>query len=150
MGEDQGKELPMPSHHAPEGVDDQTVTAVGKITEALETCERARGHLYAFHQLTGSADIKLGEALRELRDAGHAELAERMETDLLGRNVLAGRWTFQIVEDYDDNYWSVFRAFEKETRDQLMEGRRHVYEARLKQEERTVGRPGHEATPEEL
>jgi hypothetical protein len=144
------KELPLPSHQAPEGVDDQTVTAVGKITEALETCERARGHLYAFHQLTGSADLKLGEALRELRDAGHTELAERIETDLLGRNVLPGRWTFQIVEDYDDGYWSVFRAFEQEARDQLLEGRRHVYEARLKQSERSIGRRGHEATPDDL
>ncbi len=147
-GRDQ--ELPSPAHQAPAGVDDQTVTAVGKITEALETCERARGHLYAFHQLTGSADIKLGEALAELREAGHTELADRIETDLWGRNVLPGRWTFQIVEEYDDEYWSVFRAFEQEARDQLLDGRRHVYEARLKQQERTIGRPGHEATPDEL
>ncbi len=150
MGDGRDQELPSPSHQAPEGVDDQTVTAVGKITEALETCERARGHLYAFHQLTGSADIKLGDALRELREAGHPDLADRIESELLGRNVLPGRWTFQIVEDYDDGYWSVFRTFEQEARDQLLAGRRHVYEARLKQGERTIGRPGHEATPDEL
>jgi hypothetical protein len=29
-------------------------------------------------------------------------LADRVETDLIGRNVSAGRWTFQIVEDFDD------------------------------------------------
>ena len=28
--------------------------AVGLVTEALETTERARGHLYSFHQLTGN------------------------------------------------------------------------------------------------
>lgn len=150
MDANREKELPSAVHQAPPGVDDGTVAAVGKITEALETCERARGHLYAFHQLTGSADIKLGEALDELRSAGHTELATKISTELLGRNVLPGRWTFQIIEEYDDEYWSLFRAFEREARDQLLDGRRHVYEARMKQEERTIGLSGHEATPDEL
>ncbi len=92
------------------GMDDKTVEAVGKITEALETTERARGHLYSFHQLTGSADLQLGEGVDLLRQAGHTELADRIEHDLVGRNVIDGRWTFQVVEEYDDTYWSTFRA----------------------------------------
>src|SRR5690349_8080387 len=36
------------------GMDDQTIDALGKLSKALETTERARGHLYSFHQLTGS------------------------------------------------------------------------------------------------
>ena len=99
-------DLPDPDHRTPAGVDDATVEALGKLSEALETCERARGHLYSFHQLTGSADIELGDAVTALREAGHAELADRLESELIGRNVLAGRWTFQIVEEYDDTYWS--------------------------------------------
>ena len=97
-------------------MDDTTVDAVGKITEALETTERARVHLYSFHQLTGSADLQLGEACELLREAGHAELAERIERELVGRNVIEDRWTFQIIEDYDDGYWSQFRAFEQQAR----------------------------------
>ena len=144
-----GDDLPDPDHRTPSGVTDDTVAALGKLSEALETCERARGHLYEFHQLTGSADIGLGEAIDALREAGHTDIAERLEQDLLGRNVLNGRWTFQVIEDYDDNYWSLFRALEKSARDQLADGRRHLYEARLKQQERTAGRPGHEAAPAE-
>ena len=140
-------DLPDPDHRTPAGVDDATVEALGKLSEALETCERARGHLYEFHQLTGSADIELGEAVTALREAGHRAIADRLETELVGRNVLAGRWTFQIVEDYDDTYWSKFRELEKSARDELAEGRRHLYEARLKQDERTAGRSHHEATP---
>jgi len=140
-------DLPDPDHATPAEVSDATVAALGKLSEALETAERARGHLYSFHQLTGSTDIALGEAVELLRAAGHATQAEALERDLVGRNVLAGRWTFQIVEDYDDNYWSVFRAAEQQVRDELAAGRRHLYEARLKQAERTAGRPGHEATP---
>jgi hypothetical protein len=140
-------DLPDPDHRTPEGVDDATVGALGKLSEALETCERARGHLYSFHQLTGSADIELGEAVKALRAAGHTAFADKLDVELVGRNVLAGRWTFQIVEDYDDTYWSVFRSLEQEARDELADGRRHLYEARLKQAERTIGRRHHEATP---
>jgi hypothetical protein len=68
----------------------------------------------------------------------------------VGRNVTAGRWTFQIIEDYDDNYRSPFRSLEEAARGQLAQGRRHLFEARLKQSERTVGKQGHQAGPEEL
>ncbi|ORA24267.1 hypothetical protein BST12_05670 [Mycobacterium angelicum] len=39
----------------PDGVGEGPVQATGKISEALETIERARSHLYSFHQLTGCA-----------------------------------------------------------------------------------------------
>jgi len=140
-------EQDLPGRATPASVDDATVGALGQLSEALETCERARGHLYTFHQLTGSADIQLGGAVQALRDAGHEALAARIETELLGRNVIEGRWTFQIVEDYDDGYWSLFRELEQQARDELAGGARHLYEARLKESERTVGTPGHEAQP---
>ena len=138
---------PKQDHRVPDGLDEATVEAVGAITEALETTERARGHLYSFHQLTGSADLRLGEAVEQLREAGHAELAEEIERDLVGRNVLPGRWTFQVVEDYDDTYWSVFRQTERKVRDALTRGRRHLHEASMKEERRTHGHPHHTPRP---
>jgi hypothetical protein len=126
---------------------DATVEAVGRITEALETVERARGHLYSFHQLTGTADFQVGEAVDLLRDAGHEDLADRLERDLVGRNVIPGHWTFQIMEAYDDTYWSTFRALEKEARDSLTGGRRHLFEAGLKEQRRTHGQPAHTPGP---
>jgi hypothetical protein len=137
----------LPGRATPEGVSDATVEALGKLSEALETCERARGHLYGFHQLTGSADIQLGEAVTALREAGHCDIADRIDRELVGRNVVEGRWTFQIVEDYDDNYWSLFRDLERAVRDELAGGVRHLYEARMKESERSAGRPGHAAQP---
>src|SRR5687768_5509813 len=130
-------ELPDPEHHAPEQTSDATVDALGKLSEALETCERARGHLYSFHHLTGSADLQLGEAVEALRAAGHTAVADALDADLVGRNVIPGCWTFQIVEDYDDNYWSVFRRMEHAAREELAGGRRHLYEARMKERERS-------------
>lgn len=135
------------AHARPPGTSDDTVEAVGKVSEALEYVERARGHLYSFHQLMGHADLLLGEAAEALRDAGHAEIADRLTEDMVGRNVVHGRWTFQVVEEFDDDYWSRLREHEKRVRDELMGGRRHVFEAEMKEERRTKGRDGHEATP---
>jgi hypothetical protein len=131
----------------PAGVDDDTIAAVGKVSEALEYVERARGHLYSFHQLIGHADLTLGNACDELRAAGHGSVADRLADELVGRNVLHGRWTFQVVEEFDDLYWSEFRAQERRVRDELQAGVRHVFEATMKEERRTPGRMGHEARP---
>jgi hypothetical protein len=128
-------------------LDDDTVSALGKLSEALETVDQARGLLYGFHQLTGRADLLLQDAVAGFRDAGHTELADTLERDLVGRNVIADRWTFQIVEDFDANYWSTFRDLDQQARDQLAGGDRHVHEARMKQRERTAGHPRHEAGP---
>ena len=120
-------------------LDDATVEGLGTLSEALATVEQARGLLYGFHQLTGKADL--------LREAGATELADDLERDLVGRNVIADRWTFQIVEDYDANYWTTFRDFDARAREEFADGDRHVYEARMKQRERTQGHPRHEAGP---
>ncbi len=136
---------PDPEHQRPAGLDDLTVEALGKLSEALEVVERVRGHLYSVHQLTGTGDFMLDDAVDLFRRAGHQALAERIETELIGRNVIPGHWTFQIVEAYDDGYYADFRAVEKDARDELAEGRRHLYEAELKEKRRTDGRPGHEA-----
>jgi hypothetical protein len=138
---------PTDDHAPPPGVDDATIEAVGRLTEGLETVERARGHLYSFHQLTGEADFKIGDAADQLRAAGHAALADRLQEEIVGRNMLNGRWTFQIMEEYDDTYWSALRDVEREVREQLTGGRRHLAEARLKEQRRTKGHPDHSSRP---
>jgi hypothetical protein len=140
---------PTPEHRRPAGTSDATVEALGKLSEALEAVEDARGHLYGFHRLTGTADLTLGEAVGQLRAAGHPELAEQIEAELVGRNVVEGRWTFQIVEEYDDGYYATFKRLEARARDELVGGRRHLFEAEMKEDRRTHGRRHHEATPDD-
>ncbi len=137
---------PDPEHRRPDGADDATVEALGKLSEALEVVEEARGLLYAFHRRCGTADLTLGEAVDLLREAGHTDLADRIDRELVGRNILAGRWSFQVVEEYDDGYYAAFKSLEREARDQLVDGRRHLFEAEMKEDRRTHGEPGHEAT----
>ena len=140
-------ETPAPEHQRPEGVSDETVEALGKLSEALEVIENARGYLYAFHRLTGTADFALGDAVEIFRKAGHTEIADRLERELLGRNVLEGRWTFQVVEEYDDGYYALFKQLEAAARYELVGGRRHLFEAEMKEDRRTHGDPDHRATP---
>lgn len=125
---------PDPAHQRPAGLSDAEVQALGKLSEALEVVEYARGLLYEFHRRSGTADQQLQQACRMLREAGHAELAAELEDVLVGRDVLPGRWTYQLVEGYDDQYWTVFRAMEQRVRTTLGAGR-HLFEAELKQRE---------------
>lgn len=136
-------------HRRRDGADDAAVRAAGKVSEALETIEQARGHLYSFHQLTGHGDLLLDEAVQQLHDAGHSQLAKHITEELIGRNVLPGRWSFQVVEDYDDGYYACFTHMESLVRQRLTGGRRHVFEAQLKEQRRTHGHLAHSAAPAE-
>lgn len=126
-----------PELQRPDGVSDETVEAVGALTLALETVIRARGALYEFHQLTGKGDNEVERAVGMLRQAGHDELADTIEETIFGRNVNERRWTFQIVEDYDETYYEPFVAAERAVRQRLLDGRRHQREAEMKRDELT-------------
>jgi hypothetical protein len=121
--------------HRPPGMSDETVAALGKLSEALEVVEHARGLLYGFHRLSGTADLTLQEAAEQFRKAGHEHLAERIDTVLVGRDVVDDKWTFQLVEAYDAQYWSVFRDVELEIRQQAGLGEPHLFEAEMKHRE---------------
>lgn len=123
-----------PLRERPEGMTDATVAGLGKLSEALETIEYARGQLYEFHRRSGTADRLLQEACEELAAAGHKDLVEELDRELVGRNVLPGMWTFQIIEAYEQQYWSVFRELEERARTSLG-APRHLYEAEMKYRE---------------
>ncbi len=131
----------------PSGVDDDTVEAMGTLGEAVEWMERARGRLYDFHQMCGRVDLLLGDAADELRAAGHAELADEIDEHLVGRNVIEGRWSFQIVEEYDATYWEQVRSLADHARRMLLDGAQHVYESEMKERRRTRGNPRHASRP---
>ena len=136
----------MSSHERPDGVGTDTVEAVGQASEAAEYLIRACGSLYEFHQLMGHLDLLLGEAAATLEEAGHHRESEILRTDVIGRNAIDGRWSFQIVEEFDDLYFNPVQQRIRDLEVALMNGRRHVYEAEMKDRRRTRGRVGHEST----
>jgi hypothetical protein len=119
----------------PPDASDATVAALGKLSEALELVERCRGLLYDFHRHSGTADLTLQDAVAQLRDAGWPDLADQIDEVLVGRDVIEGMWTFQLVESYDRNYWEVFRAIDEHARAVTGVVSRHVYEAEMKHRE---------------
>jgi hypothetical protein len=141
---------PSPEHRRPAGVSDATVEAVGKLSAALDHVEDARGHLYAFHRLMGSAESTLEEATELVRDAGHDDLADALDRDALGQNPLPGMWSFQMVEAFDDGFYARTKGLHQRALDELMDGQRHVFEAEMKELRRTRGREGHEARPADV
>lgn len=147
MRETREENGPDAGHERPPEVGDTTVEALGALTEALETVERARGHLYGFHQLTGGADLTLDRVVELLRQAGHAEQADLVEREILGRNVIPGCWTYQVVEAYNTVYYQPFVEVEARVRQELVAGRQHLYEAEMKRARRTRGHPDHTAGP---
>ena len=134
-------------HERPEGVSDATVEALGKVSEAWEYVERVRGHLFALHQLMGHADLVFGEAAELLGEAGHDEARALVDDEVVGRNILDGRWTFQVVDEFDDLYYQPVRTMVKQLEHELIGGRRHVFEAEMKDERRSGSRSGQERRP---
>jgi hypothetical protein len=112
--------------------DAETVDAVGRAREALEYVERARGHLYAFHQLIGRADFLFEESARRLAQLGHHDQATSLWRNAVGRDVLENRWTFEIVERFDDDYYDTVRSEVRRLEDSLVGGRRHAHEQALR------------------
>src|ERR1700709_2265708 len=106
----------------PVGTDDDQVDADGKVSAAFEVIEQARGMLYGFHRMSGKADMALQEAVDALRAAGHDDLATEIDEVLVGRDVIPGHWTFQIVEAYDEQYYRVFQAASEKVRQRLTRG----------------------------
>jgi hypothetical protein len=115
---------------------DATVDAVGKATEAMEYVERARGHLYAFHQLIGRADFLFEQSATLLSAAGHGAEAGPLWRSLVGRDVLEGRWTFDVVERFDDDYYDTVRSEVARLEQALVGGRRHAHEEQLRAQRR--------------
>ena len=138
---------PDEEHQRPDGASDELVAAVGKLSEAFEWVERVRGRLFDFHQMMGRADFLFEDAADALDAAGEHEHARVVREEVVGRNVLRGRWTFQIVEEFEDCYYEPVRDLDRSVRDALMDGRRHVFEAELKEQRRTRGHPEHASRP---
>ncbi len=141
------QDRPAPEHRRPDGVDDETVEALGKLSAAMDHVEDARGHLFAFHRLMGSAESTLEEATDLMRGAGHVDLADALDQDVLGANPLPGMWSFQMVEAFDDGFYARAKALHQRALDDLVQGQRHIFEAEMKELRRTRGRNGHEARP---
>lgn len=114
--------------------DDLTDTereALHEVELGLEWLQRAQGHLIEFHHATGHGMDHLDCAKSLLRESGHAALADDLETTVLPHGVVDGdRWSYDVLESFQDTIHTEIRRFEREVRQELADGTRHVRERR--------------------
>ena len=73
-----------------------------------------------------------------VRDAGHDDIADALARRAC-RNPLPGMWSFQMVEAFDDGFYAEAKGVQQRAIDELMDGRRHVFQAEMKELRRTRG-----------
>ncbi len=122
---------------AARGADEAVLDAVHRVEVAVEWIERAFGALLDAHHEVGHAQGLMLEAADALRRAGRHDLADRAERDVAPRDAAAGRWTYQVVDEFRAHLLEPARAFDEDVRSALAGGVRHRLEAR--QKSRTPG-----------
>ena len=103
--------------HAPTDRRTATREALAEMTEAWRSIEAARGHAYQFHRHAGLGDAHLVRAVALLRTAGHHDLADAVSHHLVGHGVAENRWSFQVVEEHDDEFVRMLMTLEEQVRD---------------------------------
>ncbi len=131
----------------PDGISDETVEAVGKLSEAFEYVERARGHLFSFHQLMGHADLAIGEAADALRAAGRTDIATRIDASSSGRNTIDGAGPSRSSRSSTPTTTSRCATTPRPVEDELVDGIPHLFESEMKERRRTHGASGPRSPP---
>ena len=93
-----------------------TVRALEAMSEAWRSIENARGHLDEFHHYAGTGDAQLVRAVGLLRAAGHHDLADAICHHLVGHGA-EHRWSFEAVEEHDDDFFRTLMTLEEQVRD---------------------------------
>lgn len=111
------------------------VAALHEVELGVEWLRRAHGDLVAFHHEVGHAMDHLADAEGALRECGRTELADALRDEFLPRGVLDDdRWSYDVLESYEDDFLEPLGAFEAATREEIADGRRHVAERRQERE----------------
>ncbi|WP_302082311.1 hypothetical protein [Salinibaculum rarum] len=117
--------------------------ALHSVELGLEWLHRAHGDLVEFHHKTGHAMDHLAEAEEKLRACGHADVADALRDQYLPRGVIdEDRWSYDVLESYQDGFLSELMAFEQRVRGEIADGRRHVTERQQEREWKRRARDG--------
>jgi hypothetical protein len=115
--------------------------ALHRIELGLERLQRAQGSLLEFHHSVGHGVEHLAAAEEHLREAGHDDLADRVRDRCLPQGVTdRDRWSYAVVEGFQDGLLADVKGFETEARTAIADGRRHVVERRQEREYRDRAR----------
>ena len=109
--------------------------ALHEVELGLEWAQRAQGCLLEFHHATGHGMDHLCRAEARLRETGHDDLADAIRDDLLPHGVVDDdRWSYDVLEHFQQSLLAETRALEQRVRRELADGERHVRERRQERE----------------
>ena len=127
-----------PGHPVPDGVDDARWPPSVSCRPRSRCSRRPAGTCTRSTAAQGQADLELQQALEHLREAGHRALADEIDQVLVGRDVVPGPWTYQIVESYDRTYYDIWKAAPRSPMaERLADGTPHLAESSMKVEEQS-------------
>jgi hypothetical protein len=110
-------------------LDETEREALHSVELGVEWLHRAHGDLVEFHHEVGHAMDHFAEAETRLRDCGHTALADALRDEYLPRGVIDGdRWSYDVVESYQEGFLADLTGFEERARDVVADGDRHVAE----------------------
>ncbi|WP_435151466.1 hypothetical protein [Haladaptatus sp. DFWS20] len=114
----------------PQLSDDEEV-ALHELELGIEGLRKAHGYLVHFHHATGHAMSHLRVAESNLREAGHDEFADHIRDEILPCGLLGDeRWTYDLLEKFEEEFFNDVLAFERDVREDVASGERHVKERR--------------------
>lgn len=133
------------------GVSELERTTLHEVELGVERLHRAHGHLVAFHHNTGRAMDHLAGAEGLLRECGYDALADRLRDEYLPRGVIAdgdlvdptaGRWSYDVLESYQEVFYRDVVAFGSEVHDTVANGLRHAFERQQERDWKERSRRG--------
>ncbi|MFD1563383.1 hypothetical protein ACFR99_07470 [Haloarchaeobius amylolyticus] len=114
---------------------ERELEALHEVELGLEWAQRAQGYLLEFHHATGHGMDHLYRAETHLRATGHDDLADTIRDDLLPHGVVdEDRWSYDILETFQESLLVETRALEHRVRQELADGQRHVRERKQERE----------------
>jgi hypothetical protein len=97
---------------------------------ALEHIYRGYGALLEYHHEIGHGMDKLDSTESKLREAGYEELADRLRDKYLPSGAIDDRWTYELVEAFQQGFLTDVTGFESAVRELLADGEQHIIEQR--------------------
>lgn len=109
-------------------LDDREREAIHQVELGVEHLHRAYGHLLSFHHAVGHAMDRFAAIEDDLRAIGHGEYADELRDNHLPSGVLGERWSYELVEGFQDGFLADMDDFGRRLCDDAVGGRRHVAE----------------------
>ena len=118
---------------APE-LDETEREALHSVELGMELLRRAHGDLVGVHHKTGRAMDHFARAEGQLRACGYEGLADAVRDRCLPRGAVDDRWTYDLLESFEEGFLAEIADVEEHTREVVADGRRHVAERQQERE----------------